>query len=278
MEFYHKHLNQLEVSLNHLEQEQSPLFSTADKAIVQCSEILKLFRNRVVEHGFQNEQTECLFFKTVKSQIVGYLFYFMNLIQIERSRPYGCSKKERKFYRAQIKVLQAYLWENQEFYEYYVRGLTDRDLDYFVRRNLCVKIHYDAIPSLMDHQFSTTQDMVLGKILGNLKTIQYLERKLLQVHPLSPQGKTSAANPVLKWTGSKADLVELTYALQSSGLVNNGNVAIKELAKAIETLFAVEIGDYYRIFLEIRARKTHQAKLLDLLKTSLINKIIEADG
>ena len=72
--------------------------------------------------------------------------------------------------------------------------------------------------------------------------------------------------------------MELVYALQASGLINNGNVGIKDLATALEQLFYVEVGDYYRIFLEIRMRKSNQSKLLDFLKTSLHNRIIEVDG
>ncbi|WP_417364554.1 RteC domain-containing protein [Galbibacter sp.] len=50
------------------------------------------------------------------------------------------------------------------------------------------------------------------------------------------------------------------------------------MAKGFEDLFSIQLGDYYRIFLEIRMRKNNQTKLLDFLKTCIQNKIVEADG
>ncbi|HBL80511.1 MAG TPA: transcriptional regulator, partial [Aequorivita sp.] len=122
-------------------------------------------------------------------------------------------------------------------------------------------------------QFSTAKDMVFAQIIGNLKTIELVSGQMAS----NKEKALSQASP-LKWTGQKVDLVELVYALQASGLINNGNVGIKDLATALEQLFNVEMGDYYRIFLEIRMRKSNQSKLLDFLKTSLHNRIIEVDG
>jgi hypothetical protein len=61
-------------------------------------------------------------------------------------------------------------------------------------------------------------------------------------------------------------------------MVNNGTASINELAKSMEALFQKDLGDYYRTFLEIRERKKSPTKLLDTLKTSLMNRMIEADG
>src|SRR5690606_27119616 len=84
--------------------------------------------------------------------------------------------------------------------------------------------------------------------------------------------------PKLKWTGAKVDLIELVYALHYSGLISNGQAGLIEIAKSLENLFAIKLGDIYRTFLEIRNRKSSQTKLLDTLKVNLINKMIEADG
>jgi hypothetical protein len=59
----------------------------------------------------------------------------------------------------------------------------------------------------------------------------------------------------LKWTASKASLIELLYALQTSGSFNNGSIDLKSLATSLENLFDIDLGNYYRVFQEIRIRK-----------------------
>jgi hypothetical protein len=79
------------------------------------------------------------------------------------------------------------------------------------------------------------------------------------------------------WSATKVDLIELIYALQCSGTINNGNSDIKKIAKACEQLFNIDLGNYYRTFSDIRSRKMSQTKFIDKLKDSLLNKIIDSD-
>lgn len=274
MDVFKTQVEALEQVLQSLEIEQENIFERAELGIQQCKKTLEVVRQRVLQLGFKNLQEEAMFFKEIKSTIVGYIFYFIGLVQVERSRPYGCPKKERKFLIAQIEVMQAYLMKHQELYEYYLRSHDYKDLDYFIRKDAPYQLSDEAVASMVDFQFATPHDMIFSKIKGYVLSIDYLAKRL--AIPLPSTSNKSNAN--LQWTGSKADLVELTYALHASGLVNNGNAAIKDLAKNMEQLFAIKLGDYYRIFLEIRARKNNQAKLLEMLRTSLISKIENLDG
>src|SRR5690606_24626734 len=122
-----------------------------------------------------------------------------------------------------------------EFYEYYIRKLTDRDHEFFLRKSETLNLHYDSIPSMVDTQFSTTHDMQLAKMIGNLKTIDYLKNRLdlFQVNTNPSLKKQNQSS--LKWTGNKVDLVELVYALHSSGIINYGQADLKEIAEAFET-------------------------------------------
>lgn len=61
-------------------------------------------------------------------------------------------------------------------------------------------------------------------------------------------------------------------------LINSGNASINEIADLFERVFQIELGDYYRTYLELRSRKTNQLKFLDHLKTSLAQRIYEADA
>lgn len=273
METYLRLLSSLERELKELQPFNPFDCEIAEKGINLCRNTLACMRKGVVKKGFRSQEKECRFFKTVKPQVVGSLIFYMNCIHLSLNRPTVSAKETKEFYSGYIVYLRGYFGEHRQLYHYYMRGHSHRDLEYFTRQDSGIPVYADSLPYLLDAQFSTAKDMVFAQIIGNLKTIELLSGQMTS----NKEKALSQASP-LKWTGQKVDLVELVYALQASGLINNGNVGIKDLATALEQLFNVEVGDYYRIFLEIRMRKSNQSKLLDFLKTSLHNRIIEVDG
>ena len=82
----------------------------------------------------------------------------------------------------------------------------------------------------------------------------------------------------MTWTSQKVSLIELIYAIHSTDVINNGNVDIKEIACIVEQIFKIDLGDYYRAFLEIRMRKKGRTKFLDSLKESLEKRMSEVDN
>lgn len=84
-------------------------------------------------------------------------------------------------------------------------------------------------------------------------------------------------NIKLMWTGSKVALIELLYALQSEGVFNNGAVDLKDIAEYFEHIFEIDLGQYRRAFLEIRARKSERTKFITSLNETLLKRIDNAD-
>ena len=70
----------------------------------------------------------------------------------------------------------------------------------------------------------------------------------------------------------------MIYALQSSSAVNYGDVEIKELCSALESIFQVKIEDPYRTFIDIANRKTTAMKFIPKLEEGFLRKVDEADG
>lgn len=110
--------------------------------------------------------------------------------------------------------------------------------------------------------------------------IVYLKTEINKLE--NSNGMELTINPYQKesrlfWTANKTDLVELIYALHTTGAINSGTADIKEMASVCERLFNIELGDYYRTYLEIRSRKINQTKFLDKLKESLIVRMEKAD-
>ncbi len=88
---------------------------------------------------------------------------------------------------------------------------------------------------------------------------------------VSGSGKVSApgVSSPLHWTGYVTDLVELIYALQAIGCVNNGTITIKELGKEMYSFFDIEAKDCYRFYVDIRRRK-------NISKTCFLEKLLSA--
>ena len=273
MKIYLQLLSSFEMDLENLELHNPFDIDVAEKGIHLCRQTLQCLRDRVVKKGFETESEECVFFKTIKPKVAGMLIFYVNCIQISQNPPVGPIKKIKSFYSEYITHLRTYFSDHRELYQYFLRQHSHLDMEYFTRKSGTALVYADSLSSLLDAQFSTPKDMVFAQILGNLKTIDLLTGKIAL-----PKNNGSVHTSHLKWTGQKVDLVELIYALHASGLVNNGNVGIKDLALAFQKMFGIEIGDYYRTFLEIRMRKSNPAKLLDTLKTSLQNKITTADA
>jgi len=72
-------------------------------------------------------------------------------------------------------------------------------------------------------------------------------------------------------------LIELIYAIHSIGAFNRGTTDIKVLAAAFEQAFHIDLGDIYRTYVEIRARKKERTKFIDYMKESLIHRMDETD-
>src|SRR5690606_6708285 len=178
MDFYKEQLTLLEDRLGRLKVQSLPIYNEAEKGIEICKEILDTLRFKVLEEGFENPEMECLFFKTIKPQVVGYIIHYMNLVYLERHKPYCNGKEQSDFWVGQISELRNYFTEHREFYEYYVRGLTYRDVEFFSRQTINTELDLTSIMAVMDMDFSTTHDMILANILGNIRTIEYLQVKI----------------------------------------------------------------------------------------------------
>lgn len=64
-------------------------------------------------------------------------------------------------------------------------------------------------------------------------------------------------------------LLEKT-ALHTRSVFDNGNADIKIIAKTFERAFNIDLGDFYHMFMELKARKINCTKFLDSLCEALI--------
>lgn len=273
MTAYYKKINEnLDKEINELLFEQGDVLASYEKVIKLILNKISELKKYVLDKGFKNQQEEILFFKHQKPVIVAKLIYYNTIYKIETRKPYG-AKSTKKYLNKELKKLKRFFNRNLEFYKYYRSNNSYVDEKFFVRRNHDIKLWLDTYYFETDHNFSTSHDYKVAKILANDLIQVYIEGQLYQNNQ-----EKSVDNLALNWTGSKASLIELIYALHLQGVLNNGNADIKLIVKMFESNLNIDLGDFYHTFMELKSRKINRTKFIDGLRDTLIKKMDEQEG
>ena len=272
-----KIINKLDEELTNLDSLQKSPIIYAETATGICQMALDEIRKLVIKAGFKSEQEEIHFFKHIKPKVLGKYIYYVQLFEIESHRFNASTKFQIKYLNQVSKDLHKYLNDNIQFCQYYWGNKTSLDKFYFLRENSNYRISVNNICVLMDYKYSTARDAMAAAIIAYEQLIKYIDKEIDILRFGSSRNEEyfkSDAN----WTDSTASLVELIYALQSSGAINNGNIEINELAQIFEKMFNIKLDDYYRVFLDIKARKKSQTKFLDKLTHELTRRINDSEA
>lgn len=272
-------ITEFESKIDALEASNKDVLHMAEMGISYTESVIKTLQKEVVQTGFNSIRDEIHFFKHIKPQFFSKLIYFVKLFKIESKRPRSSAKFQIKYLNNQIHKLQTYFNDTLEFYHYYRRGSTALDEQYFVRGKSDLRLPSDSFHFFIDEQFSTSQDSTVATIMAYDMLIVYLQQEIekLQSNDKPLTSKTMKPKSNVFWTGSKTQLIELIYALHASRMLNSGMVDIKEIAALFESIFNIDLGNYYHTFIEIRARKMSRTKFLDLLKEQLELRIDAMD-
>ncbi len=250
----------------------------AEKAIRLLADILEQLRDYVLDNPFPNKISEIDFFKQVKPQFMYRLIYYNEVYNIEISKPRGSQKMLRKFYNMELEKLKSFFDENIDFYKYYRTGSTHLDKTYFLRGKHNIRLTLDSSHFQADQKFSTSHDFKVATIIANDLLQVYLEAEISSIENSTIQ-KIKKKNGLSsqRWTGSKVALVELMYALHAEGVFNNGTSDLKEIAEFLENTMDVDLGQFHRVFLEVRSRKSDRTKFLHSLRDTLVRRMDEVD-
>jgi RteC protein len=202
----------------------------------------------------------------------------LKIYKIESRKPNGSNDIRRKYLLQELDKLKHYFDSNLDFYRYYRTQSNYLDHRYFLRGKYDISLTVDSFYFEADERVSTSHDFKVAKILAHDRLQVYLEEELSMLDRKETNMVTQDAPKVkLYWTESKTALIELIYALHSQGAIDNGKADIKDIAALFEHFFGLELGDYYRTFLELRMRKTGRTKFLHTLIQSLSKKMDEAE-
>lgn len=266
---------QLERKLKKLVKLEDAPLSYSEKAIIIVYETISELKKHVSTHNFPTEKEEIEFFKIIKPHFLSKLIYFNAIYNIELTKPVAGAKAVAKHYQHCENKLKKFYLENIEFYRYYRSANEKLDKNYFLRGNHDLKLIVNCHFFQSDFNFSTSHDFIVAEIMANDDLLKFLQKKLTKEAQITLP-ENALTQPKLQWTGTKVALVELIYAVHSSGVINNGNVSLNTLAQTAEAVFSINLKQFNRIFIEIKGRKSiEQTSFLNSLKNNLEKKLEE---
>lgn len=258
--------------VNHSVNEE-PARSKAYCEVVQTT--MALLKQFVKEYSFSNTQEEIHFFKVIKPNFHKEMIYRIEIGKIETGRPRCCSRELLiGYYQHLGEHIRTYFQQQHTLYLYHKTNRSTEDELLFIRNAECVPfLPEDCID--MDCEFTTLASSHLAKIMAYEMLIEYLEDKIAELE--RPALPIDPAQYHANWTSTKADLIELAYALHANGCINGGRAEIQEIIGILETVFKTKLGNFYRTFQSMRLRKKNRSAFLDVLRDSLIKKMDDAD-
>ena len=245
--------------------------STMDNALYMVRFIAPMYeqlREMIISYSFPSVEDEICFFKELKPEILSKYIYFNKVYHIELKCPDGSNDCIREYLSAELDKLTYFFRNNIEFYQYIRSQSTHLDNFYFTRKPIGTSIipSFESFQYDSDPLFSTGYDYKVAKILCNKYLKVYLENRMVKLNNAEYKaGRSSNFNSVC-FTGKKNTLIELGYALISSGDINHGNIEIKEFMEYLSFVFNIDLGDYYDAYIAMKERKN---------RTSYLNKLIE---
>jgi len=271
-------LNNLNEQLNFIDLEIDDQIKKCEQAITIILKSINELKKLIAKNNFKSKSEEILFFKEIKPLFTSKFIYFNRVYKIEMKKPNGGNRILKKYYNNELLKLKAFFDNELEFYQYFRSGSTYLDYKYFLRGEFDIKLALDSYYFESDMSFATSHDFKVATILANDLIELYIENQLIMLENKENTEKSQRKpNVKMTWTGSKVALVELMYALHTEGVFNNGAADLKEIAEYFEHVFEIDLGQYRRAFLEIRARKSDKTKFLTTLNEGLLKRMENSD-
>lgn len=272
---YFEYLEELEKELHSIANKNNDIFEVSELSIKAIINSLELVRERVKNESFKTEEEEIYFFKKIKPKFISKLIYHSSVFNIERYKPFRGIEAKKDYYEDELEKLEAYVDKNRNFFQYMRANSDFLDNRYFLRGKFDIHLKLESYYFEADPAFSTSHDFKAARFISTGLLRNYIEDQLNKLDEEKMLSTTE--EPKLKWSDSKASMVELIYALHAKGVFNDGNASLKEVAEYFQQSFDIDLGNYHRSYLEIRQRKIERTKFLDSLILSLNNRMDESD-
>lgn len=239
-------------------------------------------RLEYAKQQFENKQDidpdeEIFYFKYIKSHLLALIQYYTLIQRIELRKPPVKKKQLKKYYLKELYKAKRKLRKQHFFYNYYKANSNYLDGRLFLRFNKNLFLTTGEHILDIDKQNDTPAVHIFAQVEAYEMLRHYLKKKI-KTSTAKTQTTPPKKESTLKWTASKVDMIELIYALHASGVFNNGRADIKEIAECFQDMLDVDLGQYNRVFYDIRSRKINKTKFLDTLKDNLKKRMNETEN
>ncbi|MEP2771674.1 MAG: RteC domain-containing protein [Fulvivirga sp.] len=262
-----KLLDQLENKLIEIEQNHNSRLDRCSEKIKLCQRLTIELRGHYLEHKFSNLADEINFFKKIKPRLFSELYFQLQVFEYYKLRPKGSLKAKKIFLNNCLDKASALISEHCEFRNYHLMNATHLDQHYFIKQEFNPVLH-GGLKFPSDPEFSSPADPTLSCLMAAERCVQFIKNELyaLKNPNLDPSWEFMK---FLDWKGSKTDLVELIYSLHSANILSGD---LKHTFQLAEKAFNIDIGNFYRIYSDIKLKK-NPTNLLDSLKTAFLEKM-----
>ncbi len=262
-----------------LEPEKINSLKKCHEGIHLCNNTLYLLRSLVEKKDFKTLEEEVHFFKTVKSEPLGYLVYFSEVRSCELLMPKIGLSNQLNFLEKKINRINKFFNRNWDFVHYMEQGLSYLDIQYFTRSNQVFPLYSLPEACYLDPKFFTSHDMLWARIKGLNIFIVYLQERIKLLRAQKHRDLQGArTKKSLTWNASKTALTELIYALHAVNAINGGSGNVKAIATVFESVFNINLDNLYKTYSEIKARKGGRSRFLEELVTRFNEKMEEDDS
>lgn len=248
----------------------------AEEIIGVIIRTIETLKKLVVKYKFKNRNEEIHFFKEVKPQFTSKLYYYNTILRIETQKPVGGKDVLKKFYQSELDKIIAFFDDNLDFYRYFRFRNTFLDEKYFLKGNFDYKTKLENFFIELDPKFSTSHDNKVALIMANDLLLIYIDKRIIELDAVDNR---TAIQPKSKinWTGSKASLIELLYAVYKSNYFCGGNIEFSEVISEFEMFLKIDLGNFYKSINDIKNRKNSRTKFLQFLNENLNQHFIESE-
>ncbi|MBN9386387.1 MAG: RteC domain-containing protein [Chitinophagaceae bacterium] len=235
---------------------KSSLVKGYDQKMKVMKETIMDLKHYVAANPFSDKDTEIKYFKHWLPLFYKEYIYYTALCQLECMRISSNYEDFSIYVTSERKRIAGFLDEHRDLYFYHMLGKTDEDDALFVR----TPAHEAADFLVRDENFCQAS-LILSELLAYEDYKKILDKRMSVIQPST----NSISNKKLKWTGTKAEAVELIVLLYETKLISHEGApaTLEHLREWAEENMDVELKDFSVIEYKNRNRKITPTPLLD---------------
>lgn len=260
--------NDLSENIANIQKDGLQTIGQAQKALRLSHDALITLKDSVQQFPFSGLAEKITYYKEIEPFFLSRVMFFARVLRLETGRPPGDRATVESHFQKEWQYIRDFQAENRFVYRYIRAGENWLDEKLFVPAP-------DGPIAVADSDLTDSLLHDASGTVARLYSLDLMQDYLFRAeealtHPQDPKQRNIAK---LTWTDSKSALIELAYAIQSAGSLNDRKATLREIIEGLEAAFHIDLGHYPRVFQEILSRKTGYTNYIDRLRDKLLLRI-----